>query len=188
MYNETAHKILDTAEELTQMHGYNGFSYKDLQNILGIKTSSIHYYFNSKNDLVNAMIKRYLVQFENALVRIKNEYDAPSDRLMELGRIYITGVSQNKFCLCGMLAAEMYCLPENIIADIRLFFRVAQQFVANEISRGVENGVFHSACQVEEEAWLFISSLEGAMLIARTSQSPELLESVLRYHVNKLKA
>ena len=48
--NDTAHKILDVAEHFTQSLGFNAFSYKDIQENVGIKTSSIHYYFPTKTD------------------------------------------------------------------------------------------------------------------------------------------
>jgi TetR/AcrR family transcriptional repressor of nem operon len=49
-------KILDTAESLIQKMGYNAFSYKDIAAVVGIKTSSIHYYYPTKEDLVLAVI------------------------------------------------------------------------------------------------------------------------------------
>lgn len=49
-------KILNTAESLIQKMGYNGFSYKDIALIVGIKTSSIHYYYPTKEDLAAAVI------------------------------------------------------------------------------------------------------------------------------------
>ena len=44
-------QILDHAITLMMLRGYNGFSYRDLSELVGVKTSSIHYYFPSKEDL-----------------------------------------------------------------------------------------------------------------------------------------
>ena len=47
----TAAKIADIAEHFIQSRGYNGFSFRDIQDALGIKTASIHYHFKTKQDL-----------------------------------------------------------------------------------------------------------------------------------------
>ena len=57
--NETAHKLLDSAERYTKSQGFNAFSYRDLQNEVGVKTSSIHYHFPTKKDLALSMTARY---------------------------------------------------------------------------------------------------------------------------------
>ena len=36
-------QILDHAITLMMLRGYNGFSYRDLSELVGVKTSSIHY-------------------------------------------------------------------------------------------------------------------------------------------------
>jgi TetR/AcrR family transcriptional regulator, transcriptional repressor for nem operon len=38
-------QLLDHARNLLMTRGYNGFSYRDLSALVGVKTSSIHYYF-----------------------------------------------------------------------------------------------------------------------------------------------
>ena len=65
--NETAHKLLDAAEFYTQTCGFNAFSYKDLQKDVGVKTSSIHYYFPTKKDLAITMITRFVERYRQHL-------------------------------------------------------------------------------------------------------------------------
>ena len=43
-------QLLAHALELIQRRGYNGFSYRDLAELVGVKTSSIHYYFPYSGD------------------------------------------------------------------------------------------------------------------------------------------
>ena len=47
-------QILDIAEMLIQTQGYNAFSFRHIAKIIGIKTSSIHYYFPTKAELCKA--------------------------------------------------------------------------------------------------------------------------------------
>ncbi|MCH3032011.1 TetR/AcrR family transcriptional regulator, partial [Listeria monocytogenes] len=41
----TAERVVDAAEGLVQQHGYNGFSYDDVAQLVGIKKPSIHHHF-----------------------------------------------------------------------------------------------------------------------------------------------
>ena len=71
--NPTAEKIVDLAESYMQSRGFNGFSFRDIQNELGIKTASIHYHFKTKQDLAQTVFERYLVNYEVALKRIESQ-------------------------------------------------------------------------------------------------------------------
>ena len=55
----TATRILDVAERLAQVRGFNGFSYADIAAEVGITKAALHYHFASKADLGEALISRY---------------------------------------------------------------------------------------------------------------------------------
>jgi hypothetical protein len=52
----TAARILDVAERLAQVRGFNGFSYADIAAELGITKAALHYHFASKADLGEALM------------------------------------------------------------------------------------------------------------------------------------
>src|ERR1700694_3257471 len=45
---DTASKVLDVAERLVQVNGFNGFSYADASSELGITKAALHYHFARK--------------------------------------------------------------------------------------------------------------------------------------------
>ena len=45
----TAEKVLDAAEGLLKQRGYNGFSFDDVGELVGIKKPSIYHYFATHN-------------------------------------------------------------------------------------------------------------------------------------------
>jgi len=47
--------ILDAAEARMRLGGFNGFSFRDV----GVKSSSVHYHFPTKETLAAAVIHRY---------------------------------------------------------------------------------------------------------------------------------
>lgn len=69
----TAAKIADIAESYIQSRGFNGFSFRDIQNELGIKTASIHYHFKTKQDLAKVVFERYLERYGAQLNNIDQQ-------------------------------------------------------------------------------------------------------------------
>ena len=69
-------QILEHAITLMMLRGYNGFSYRDLSELVGVKTSSIHYYFPSKDDLVLEAVSQYSNEILGALGSIESSLPA----------------------------------------------------------------------------------------------------------------
>lgn len=185
--NNTAHKILDIAEYYTQTRGFNAFSYKDIQNKVGIKTSSIHYYFSSKQDLALAMIERYIERFHCHLKKISDDNKKGIKQLELLAEAYINVVKQGKFCMCGMLASDALALSNLVNGKINDFFEITEGWISNAVIQGKEQGDFKHSRNAKIVASQLLAMLEGGMLIARTQKRPEYLEEIVKEYLNKLK-
>ena len=57
--SDTKSAILERAMTLLQTRGFDGFSYKDISEPMGVKNAAIHYHYPSKTDLALAMIEHY---------------------------------------------------------------------------------------------------------------------------------
>jgi len=77
-------QILDIAESLTQTKGYNAFSYKDISALVGVKTSSIHYYFPTKADLGKAVVKKHIDSLCDELEQLINNKKLSCKKKLEL--------------------------------------------------------------------------------------------------------
>jgi len=185
--NETANKLLDAAEHYTQMQGFNAFSYKDIQNDVGVKTSSIHYYFPTKNDLALCMTERYIERSRKALKTVAKENACGEKRLEILGKVYTDILNENQFCLCGMLASDILTLPEIITSKLDGFFRFNEEWVADAIEQGIDDGKFRSEIDSESCASQFMAMLEGGMLIARVQKNTKHLELLISNTIDSYK-
>lgn len=110
-------KILNTAESLIQQMGYNAFSYKDIALVVGIKTSSIHYYYPTKEDLAVAVIEWQLERLSFSLDELKvNPSLSLQQKLLKLVDLVLSVTLNNdmKMCLGGMLASDVVSLPEKL--------------------------------------------------------------------------
>jgi TetR/AcrR family transcriptional regulator, transcriptional repressor for nem operon len=164
---DTASRILDIAERLVQVRGFNGFSYADISSELKISKASLHYHFPAKAELGEALIARYAARFNDALEAIDTSGgDAPA-KLEAYAGIYASVLRDRRMCLCGMLAAEYDTLPEAMRDAIIGFFDENEGWLTGVLERGQGEGTLHLSGAASEAAQTIVSGLEGALLIAR---------------------
>jgi TetR/AcrR family transcriptional regulator, transcriptional repressor for nem operon len=164
---DTASRILDSAESLVQVRGFNGFSYADVAAELAVTKASLHYHFPGKAELGRALIVRYATRFNAALAGIDaSGADAPT-MLGAYARLYADVLRGQRMCLCGMLAAEYQTLPEPMREAVLGFFDENEAWVERVLIQGRGEGTLEFAGEPREAARLIVSALEGAMLVAR---------------------
>ncbi len=166
--NTVLTKLLDLAVELIQTRGYNAFSYRDLSREIGIKTSSIHYYFPSKEDLGKAAMARYRENFNQSLSRIDSAVQAPTEKLMRFSELASgTLKSCDKICLGGMLASDFHTMPDSIREQVRGFYNDNEAWITKVLKSGCEQAVFNFEETPEKMAQAIFALLEGAIISAR---------------------
>jgi TetR/AcrR family transcriptional regulator, transcriptional repressor for nem operon len=180
-------KILKVAQNLVQLHGFNAFSYRDLSEAIGIKTSSIHYYFPSKDDLGETLVKEYRVDFQTALEQITNENENPIIQLKKYVSLFLSTLKQDgKICLCGMLASDHQTLSEKIQLQVRGFFDENEKWLAEILNKGKELNLLGFAGNANDIASTFFAMLEGSMLVSRVYNDEKRLQKVADCWLNSL--
>ena len=175
----TEDRILDLTEHLIQTRGFNGFSYADIASQLRIRNASIHYYFPTKTDLGRAVIDRYHQAFRRELDLIDQRSTAPRKRLEQYVQLYSDVLREkNRVCLCGMLAADFTTLPKSIRDRVAAFFEDNESWLVKVLEEGRKVRTLHFRGHPEVAARLVLSTLEGAMLVARSYGDPARFESV----------
>ena len=179
MKSERREEILDIAQQLTQVLGLNGFSYIDISNKIGIKTSSIHYYFKTKDDLAVALIRRYHKNFKLQLNYIDASSSSPKEKLIKFAEIFKNlATNNNIFCLCGMLAAELSALSDESHKELIRYFQACRQWLMSVFS-------LCGSSRPEVDAKIYLSLLEGALLIARVEGQPVIIDEVAHSFAQK---
>jgi TetR/AcrR family transcriptional repressor of nem operon len=163
----TVGQILDVAEQLLQTNGFNGFSYADVAAELSVSKAALHYHFNSKATLGEALITRYAERFTAALSRIDRDVAEPPEKLRAYMALYAAVLSEQRMCLCGMLAAEYQTLPEPMQTAVAEFFATNEEWLARVVDAGKADHSLAPDGSSQDTARLIVSTLEGAMLVAR---------------------
>jgi TetR/AcrR family transcriptional repressor of nem operon len=178
----TAARILDVAERLVQVHGFNAFSYADISAELHIRKASLHHHFPTKAELGRALITRYQERFVEALAAIhRGRTDEPT-KLKRYAQLYGKVLRKQRMCLCGVLAADFGTLPRPMREGVLGFFNVNERWLTQVLEEGRKARTLRFEGPASSIAAFLVSSLEGAMLLARSYGKASRFESV----VNKL--
>ena len=165
--SSTASRVLDTAERLVQVRGYNGFSYADIAAELQITKASLHYHFATKADLGEALISRYSARFFQALAEVDAGGVAAPAKLAAYAKLYADALSEQKMCLCGMLAAEYPTLPSPMQEAVVGFFDHNEGWLQAVLEQGRDEDSLAFAGPARDTARMILGGLEGAMLVTR---------------------
>jgi len=165
--NETAERILDVAERLVQTRGFNGMSYADVAEAIGVTKASLHYHCPTKADLGSRLIARYEANFVRALASIDAKQTDPWKKLRDYTRIYEAVLAKDRMCLCGMLAAELSTLSPEMRTRLNAFFDANEAWLIGVLEGGRIAGSLSFDGPAHAKARMLIGALEGAMLLAR---------------------
>ncbi len=162
---DTAERILDSAQTLVQLRGYNGFSYADISADLALSKPSIHHHFPSKALLALALVERYRRRFEVARQPLDDPSLSPSQKLAGYGDLFArTFADSGRMCLCGVFATDSSSLPTGVREVTAAFFGDQLQWVADVLA-----GSGKSRPEARRCAEAFLAGLEGSLLLARAN-------------------
>jgi TetR/AcrR family transcriptional regulator, transcriptional repressor for nem operon len=177
----TAERILDIAERLVQLRGFSNVSYADVARELEITTASLHYHFPGKAELGQALIARYAERFFAALGRIDHDLGDGQTKLEAYTGLYADVLRGQRMCMCGILAAEYQTLPEPMRGAVIRFFDDNQRWLVAVLNQGQADHTLNITGSTEDIAHSIVSTLEGAMLVARPYGDLAIFNSTARH-------
>jgi len=162
--SEITTAIMDAAERRMRVGGFSGFSFREIAADVGVKSSSVHYHFPTKEDLAAAVIRRYTAEISD---RMDRELRKDKDPVQVWTRTFRgKWISQGKMCPCTMLAAASLDLPEKVAKEVKDFFRMSLDKLKG-------------AGMSEANAAEFYSTLIGAMVISVTLGEPSVFNQAV---------
>ncbi len=166
--DSTAERILDIAQRLVQSRGFNGFSYADIAEEIGIRKASIHHHFPGKEDLGRRLLERYQEAFQACLREIDGREGGAPLKLRGYVRLYADVLrDKDRMCLCGMLAADFNTLPRALRDAVKKFFDANEGWLGRVLEEGRSSRQLKFDGPAAPQARFLLSGLEGAMLVAR---------------------
>lgn len=165
--SEKRDQLERAATEAVQRSGLNNLSFRTLADEVGVKSSSVHYYFPEKSDLAAALIKRYRDDFSARLELIGKKRTSLRTKLEAFIKMFESVMREQKFCLCGMMAAEVESLNESSTEALLDYFQNVEDWLVSTIGEGQDE--LAQEIKPRVLARIILSGLEGAILIDRVS-------------------
>ena len=176
------------AEALLQNKGFNGFSYADIATELGVKNAAIHYHFPTKEALGIAVVKRYRDRFQLWINNARIRDLSPEKKLNWFFSIYTNmRADKGKVCLVGSMEAEFNSIPSGLQAEVEALHKELLAWLQATLKEGREAGVFHFNGEAANKAALILSSLQGALQMARALGTSK-FHAVVQQHKQDLLA
>ena len=179
--SSTADQIIVAARTLIVAGGYNGFSYADIADVVGVRKASIHHHFPSKTDLVRTLVADYRGQLEAGLTNIERAIPDPAEKLRAYSGYWEACIldASAPLCICALLACELPILPAEVALEVRAHFRLLSAWLTSIFERGALVGRIAVAGTPSEEAEGFMATVHGAMLSARAYGDPKMFGIIL---------
>ena len=172
----TTERILAAAEARVRSGGYHAVSFRDVAADVGIKSSSVHHHFPTKEDLGVAVAQVYTDRFMAALGDPEDPQREPGALLALYVDLFRGALrSDRRMCLCGVLAAETAGLPLGVNAVARAFFTRNVAWLESVLKRRRPRPRPERA---HDEALKMVATLEGATLLAHTLASDDVFERI----------
>ncbi len=166
--------LMDEAEQSIRHNGYNAVSFRELADALGIKSASVHYHFPKKEDLGIALVDRYHARFFENLDGLAKDAITPKDHIQAICETYRAALrSSEAICLCGILGAESWSLPDALAARVNEFFDANIRW----LMRALPVELPEASRRAKAES--IVATLQGAMMMATALKRHAILETTV---------
>jgi TetR/AcrR family transcriptional regulator, transcriptional repressor for nem operon len=157
--------LVRNATETVRTGGSASLNFRDLGQSVGVKSSTVHYYFPTKADLLKEIAGEYRVMFIAALDQHIRDSRSFRQDMLVLVDLFMGAQRQKLSCLCGMLATEAELLDPAVNSAVNQFFAQVQDWVIRRAKAW--DARTPGGLTPAKFAGLLVSLLEGSLLLSR---------------------
>ncbi|PUV25060.1 MULTISPECIES: TetR/AcrR family transcriptional regulator [Sphingobacterium] len=180
----TKEKIVNTAAEMLSNIGFNAFSFHDIANAIGIKTSSIHYYFPTKSDLIVEII-HYSQNIQAALFEAISEKN-PQEKLSLLIDFYVDLANKGQMCPIVSVSSDMNNIDTNIKLEVGKFYDFLADWLTSVIEEGITKNQFVTTQNPQDKSIEILNILAMFPILSRLGKAHKSLTSLKQSVIDNL--
>jgi TetR/AcrR family transcriptional repressor of nem operon len=177
-------KLLSEGLRLVHERGFGASSVRDVVQAAGVPQGSFTNHFASKEVFGLAVLERYReMSLAGVAATLLNDALPPLERLrrwIDRQLEYLRPDDMRRGCLFGNLSAEASEQSEAIRTRIARVYSENQESVGSCLRAAVAAGELPADTDTLEVAGFVVSSLQGAILVAKAQRSPEPIERFAR--------
>ena len=169
-------KLLTDGLRIVHQRGLGASSVRDIVQAAGVPQGSFTNHFASKEAFGLEILERYWeMTSANVMATLRNDGLPPLRRLrawVDNQLEYLRKDDMRRGCLYGNLSAEASEESEAIRTRVASVFAENQASVAYCLEAAIDAGELTPNTDVQELAGFIVSSLQGAILVAKAQRSP----------------
>ena len=163
-------QLIHVAARLFLSKGYKYTSIEDVVQKSGVSRSNLYFHFKSKEELLFAVVDFWGNRYESALeISLGQHQLSAQQRIEAFIDLLLDEVSaRGERGTCPFIAMYQQSAVEasEVHQRIKKFFTCLEQLIGSLIAQGMETGEFRAAIGEKQAAILFVSALEGSLVLA----------------------
>jgi TetR/AcrR family transcriptional repressor of nem operon len=180
---ESKTRILDAALQVFRSKGYSATRVEDICQAAGLTKGGFFHYFRSKEELAIAAAEHFAAMAESIFaVAPYHKFTDPLDRLLgyvDFRKSILLGELSDYTCLLGTMVQETYETHPLIRQTCDRCLSAHAATLATDIEAAIRKYGLTPRWTVESLAYYMQSVIQGAFILAKAQQSPEVASSCL---------
>jgi TetR/AcrR family transcriptional repressor of nem operon len=185
-------KLLDAAMHVIRAKGYAGTTVDDICREAGVTKGSFFHHFRSKDELAVAAAGHFSDMAEGFFASAPfHRADDPLERLLgyvDFRATILQGEIPEYTCLLGTLVQETYATHPDIRAACEAAVAAHIAGLTPDIEAAKKRYAPHASWSAESIGYFIQSVLQGAFILAKAKQSPEVARESLAHLRRSLEA
>lgn len=140
----TRMEIIDAAYTVLVEHGYDGFTTRAVADEAGRNQSLVHYYFETKRDLLLALVEEALSDLAEQLEQLSHH--EPADRLLALTQYIVETPSDDDLAFKRLMLEFTAQAPydDHLRAELASGRQLVREYIVETVQEGIESGQFRA--------------------------------------------
>jgi len=185
-YYERKNELLDTAQEIFLTKGYKQTSVESIIKKVGVAKGTFYYYFKSKEDLLDKLVKRMTSKIKVEIKKIVEKKDLDAISKLEKAYSVAGNIKLENIHLIKLMLKILY-EKDNLILRYKVYKSNIELIVpefAKIIEQGVKEKLFNTPYPYEAAKLFFeLGSILGdtmSKLLLELDEKPENMDKMLK--------
>ncbi len=185
-YYERKNELLDTAQEIFLTKGYKQTSVESIIKKVGVAKGTFYYYFKSKEDLLDKLVKRMADKIQIEIKKIVEKKDLDAIRKLEKAYSVAGNIKLENIHLIKLMLKILY-EKDNLILRYKVYKSNIELIVpefAKIIEQGVKEKSFNTPYPYEAAKLFFeLGSILGdatSKLFLELDEKPENMDKIVK--------
>jgi TetR/AcrR family transcriptional regulator, transcriptional repressor for nem operon len=132
----TRAEIVEAADRLFYRQGYEHTSFADIADVVRISRGNFYYHFKTKDEILEAVIAKRLVDREGMLARWERDGKDPAERIRSFINILVANRAEIKRygCPLGTLSSELAKLNHSAQGEAKALFTLFRTWLRRQFT------------------------------------------------------